>query len=164
VSVQIVRPGALPASFGALRDAAKAEGYDFLDRLGARWDGQAYLDDGDASVFGVFADGILIAIGAQTFDEHDPAPDRRRMRHFYVRPDARRSGVGRALAGALIQQAFALAPRLHLRATHDLSRSFWEAMGFARVAHLTRTHALERDAEAFPAPRPPAMLRRPAEQ
>lgn len=145
MSAQIVRMGALPESFGALRDVAKAEGYNFLDRLGARWDGEAYLSDRDASVFGVFGAADLIAIGAQTADEYDPHPRHRRIRHFYVRPDMRRGGVGRTLAAALIQQAFSLAPRLHLRATHDLSRAFWDAVGFARVEHATRTHELARD-------------------
>ena len=144
MSAQIVRLQDLDERFEGLRTTAKAEGYDFLDRLGARWDGNAYVDDHDASVFGVFHAGDLVAIGAQTVDEYEPHPDHRRIRHFYVRPDMRRAGVGRALAGALIQQALSLAPRLHLRATHDLSRSFWDAMGFARVDHPTRSHELVR--------------------
>jgi GNAT superfamily N-acetyltransferase len=142
---QIVRCGeALPESFPRLQATAKAEGYDFLDRLAVRWRGGAYLDDRDASVFCTFADDAVIAIGAQTFDEYEPSRERRRIRHFYVRPDMRRAGMGRALAGALIQQAFALAPVLALRATHDLSRVFWDAMGFSRVDHPTRSHEMRR--------------------
>lgn len=142
--IQVVRLDPLPDSFGALRAAAKAEGYDFLDRLGVRWRDGMYLDDGDACVLGVFEGGDLVAVGAQTADEYDPQPDHRRIRHFYVHPEMRRAGVGRALAGALIQQAFALAPRLHLRATHDLSRAFWDAMGFARVDRPDRSHEMRR--------------------
>jgi GNAT superfamily N-acetyltransferase len=143
---QVVRcANALPESFAALNAVAKAEGYDFLDRLGARWRDGAYLGDGDACVLACFADDRVIAIGAQTVDEYDPHPDHRRIRHFYVHPDMRRGGVGRTLAGALIQQTFELAPRLHLRATHALSTAFWDAMGFARVDHPTRTHVLRRD-------------------
>lgn len=143
--MQVVRLGALPDSFHALREVAKIEGFDFLDRLDARWRDGAYLGDCDASAFGVFVADDLIAVGAQTADEYEPHPDRRRIRHFYVRPEMRRDGVGRALAGALIQQAFTLAPVIALRATHDLSRAFWDAMGFARVEHATRTHELVRD-------------------
>jgi GNAT superfamily N-acetyltransferase len=72
------------------------------------------------------------------------AKDRRRLRHFYVHPDWRRGGVGRTLAGALAQQGLALAPTITLRATHDVSRAFWEAMGFSRVTHPTRSHELRR--------------------
>lgn len=142
---QVVRcGGVLPETFPQLQAAAKAEGFDFLDRLAARWNGDAYLQDRDASVFCVFADDDVVAIGAQTFDEYEPSPERRRIRHFYVRPDLRRAGVGRALAGALVQQAFALAPVLTLRATHDVSRAFWEAVGFVRVQHSTRSHEMRR--------------------
>lgn len=142
---QVVRlAAALPESFAKLNAAARAEGYDFLDRLAKNWRDGAYLGDTDASVFGVFAEGDLIAIGAQTADEYDPAPDHRRLRHFYVHPDARRTGVGRTLAGALILEAFQHAPHLHLRATQDLSRAFWDAMGFERVDRPDRSHKLVR--------------------
>lgn len=141
----IVRCGdALPDSFPALAAVAKAEGYDFLDRLVARWREGAYLEDRDASVLAAFADDQVIAIGTQTFDEYEPHPDHRRLRHFYVHRDHRRAGIGRTLAGALIQEAFQHAPRLHLRATHALSTAFWDAMGFARVDHPTRSHELRR--------------------
>ena len=93
----------------------------------------------------VFSDGALTAIGAQTFDEYDPSPDHRRIRHFYVAPASRRAGVGRALAGALIQEALHLAPYVHLRATHAVSTAFWDAMGFARTPdRADRTHRLAR--------------------
>lgn len=142
---QVVRLGAeLPPSFAALQARAKAEGYDFLDRLAKNWRDGAYLGDADASVFGIFGLGDLVAIGAQTADEYDPSPDHRRLRHFYVHPEARRNGIGRALAGALIKEAFQLAPYLHLRATHDLSRAFWDAMGFERVDRPDRSHRLVR--------------------
>lgn len=142
---QVVRIGAeLPESFDALAQAARAEGYAFLDRLAARWRDGVYDVDADASVFGIYGLGDLVAIGAQTFDEYDPSPDHRRLRHFYVHPDARRSGIGTTLAGTLIQEAFQLAPLLHLRATHDASRAFWEATGFERVDRPDRSHRLVR--------------------
>jgi len=139
----------LPESFAALDAAARAEGYDFLARLARNWRDGAYLGDADASVFGVYGPnnlegGDLVAVGAQTADEYDPAPDHRRLRHFYVHPDARRRGVGTTLAGTLIQEAFQIAPLLHLRATHDLSRAFWDSLGFERVDRPDRSHRLVR--------------------
>lgn len=141
----LTKIGALPASFTALRDAAELEGYAFVRRLGDRWDGVRYQDDVLATVWGAFEDDALIAIAAQTFDEYDPSPLHRRIRHFYVRPDRRRGGVGRALAAQLIADAHALAPLLHLRATHPLSMAFWDSIGFSRVEQREdRTHALVR--------------------
>ncbi|MEZ5957499.1 MAG: GNAT family N-acetyltransferase [Hyphomonadaceae bacterium] len=133
----------MPASFAALRETAEREGYDFLRRLGDRWDGERYLSDELATVWGAVADGELVAIGAQTYDEYDPSPLHRRIRHFYVRPDRRRGGLGRVVARCLITDAHALAPLLHLRATHALSTAFWDRVGFARVdGREDRTHVL----------------------
>jgi len=146
VSVQVIRIGdALPESFAALADTARAEGYNFLDRLRVRWRDGAYLNDRVASVFAVFTEDRFMAIGAQTANDYAPSPAHRRMRHFYVHPEHRRSGIGRALAGALIQDAFQLAPILRLRATHDLSRAFWNDMGFAGADAPDCSHVLRRD-------------------
>ncbi|MDZ4777588.1 MAG: GNAT family N-acetyltransferase [Alphaproteobacteria bacterium] len=134
----------LPESFAALDATARAEGYDFLARLARNWRDGAYLGDADASVFGVYGEGDLVAVGAQTADEYDPSPDHRRIRHFYVHPDTRRSGIGTTLAGTLIQEAFQLAPLLHLRATHVLSGAFWDSLGFERVDRPDRSHRLVR--------------------
>jgi ribosomal protein S18 acetylase RimI-like enzyme len=139
--ITITRIGAdLPEGFGALEEEARAEGFAFVARLRERWRGDAYDADEAACVLAANFDGELAAVGAQTYDEYDPAPEHRRIRHFYVAPRYRRRRVGRALADALTEEAFRLAPRLHLRATHDLSRTFWDAMGFVRVAREDRTH------------------------
>src|SRR5512147_953915 len=97
----IAQIAALPAGFERLRASAEAEGFAFLTRLATRWHGGRYEDDTLATVSVVLEGNELIAIGAQTFDEYDPAPQNRRIRHFYVHPSRRRSGCGRALAGAL---------------------------------------------------------------
>lgn len=152
MSFALTKIGPMPADFAALREAAEREGYRFLQRLGDRWDGERYRDDELATVWGAVEDGALIAIGAQTYDEYDPSPLHRRIRHFYVRPDHRRGGVGRAVAMQLIADAHVLAPLLHLRATHALSMAFWDNVGFARVAgREDRTHALMRRYTTRPA-------------
>jgi GNAT superfamily N-acetyltransferase len=146
MNFELRRLGPLPADFPALAETAKLEGYDFVSRLGARWDGARYMDDMVATVWGAFAGDALIAIGAQTHDEYDPSPLHRRIRHFYVRSDHRRDGVGRALAAKLIDDAHALAPFLRLRATRVHSAAFWDSVGFTRVAaREDRTHELNRD-------------------
>jgi GNAT superfamily N-acetyltransferase len=135
----------LPADFPALAETAKQEGYDFVRRLGARWDGARYMDDSKATVWGAFAGDALVAIGAQTHDEYDPSPLHRRIRHFYVHADYRRVGMGRAIAAKLIEDAHALAPFLHLRATRARSAAFWDSVGFSRVTgREDRTHEFVR--------------------
>ncbi|MFT3728455.1 MAG: GNAT family N-acetyltransferase [Terricaulis sp.] len=142
----ISRAGAdLPEGYELLRQIASDEGYNFVARLGARWRVGVYDIDDRATVRYAHNEGALIAIGAQTFDEYDPGPDQRRIRHFYVTSAARRGGVGRALANTLIQDAFAIAPKLTLRATYDRSKAFWESIGFTPVSNREdRTHEMLR--------------------
>lgn len=141
MDIRIARVEAeMPAGFEALRAAASAEGFGFLDRLAVHWRAGAYDGDARACVLGAWLGDELAAIGAQTPDDYDPHPQHRRLRHFYVAPQWRHSGVGRALAAALTADAFSVAPRLHLRATHAVSMVFWDAMGFVRVARPDRTH------------------------
>jgi predicted acetyltransferase len=143
MSFELRRLGPLPADFPALAEAARQEGFDFVHRLGARWDGARYMDDALATVCGEFAGDKLIAIGAQTHDEYDPSPLHRRIRHFYVCAYHRRSGIGRALAWKLIEDAHAIAPVLHVRATRVHSAAFWDSVGFSRVdGREDRTHVL----------------------
>ncbi len=92
-----------------------------------------------------FAPGVLGAVGALTPDPYDPAADLLRIRHVYVRPGFRRCGVGRQLAGALVQQGSALAPRLSLRAADAPAAAFWEAVGFRPDSGgIRRSHLFER--------------------
>ncbi len=146
-NLQIVRLGeALPDDFPVLQAEAAAEGYRFVEGILEEWDAGRY-EDGDERnmLLTVYREGILAAIGAVTPDPYDPAPDLLRLRHVYVRPEHRRGGVGRVLASALIQQGFALAPRLSLNAADAGAAAFWEAMGFRPDTGGTRrTHLLTR--------------------
>lgn len=146
-NLQIVRIGeALPDDLPALRDEAAAEGYRFVEGILEEWDAGRYAgEDERNTLLAVYREGVLAAIGAVTPDPYDPAPDLLRIRHVYVRPGCRREGVGRVLAGALIQQGLALAPRLSLNAADAGASTFWEAMGFRPDRGGTRrSHLLER--------------------
>lgn len=146
-SLQIVRVGdALPDDLPKLQDEAAAEGYRFVEGILEEWDAGRYAgEDERNTLLAVYREGVLAAIGAVTPDPYDPAPDLLRLRHVYVRPDNRREGVGRVLAGALIQQGLALAPRLSLNAADAGASAFWEAMGFSPDrCGIRRTHLLTR--------------------
>lgn len=145
--VQIVRVvEALPEGFDDLRRQAGMEGYGFLDRMAEEVSRDDYGGQAELPVlFAALSGGDLAAVGALNADPYDPAPDLVRLRHVYVAPAFRRSGVGRSLATALIQQGFALAERLSLRAADERAAAFWEAAGFSRDENGTeRTHILAR--------------------
>ena len=147
VNLQIVRLSeALPDDLPALQAEAAAEGYRFVEGILEEWDAGRYEGGDDRNaLFALFREGMLAAVGAVTPDPYDPAPDLLRIRHVYVRPEHRRGGFGRALASALIQQGFALAPRLSLNAADAGASAFWEAIGFQSDNGGTRrTHLLTR--------------------
>ncbi|MGX1790685.1 N-acetyltransferase family protein [Bosea sp. NPDC055332] len=146
-NLQIVRVSeALPDDLPALQNEAAAEGYRFVEGVLEEWDAGRYaVEDERNTLLAVYRDGILAAIGALTPDPYDPASDLLRVRHVYVRLGNRREGVGRFLAGALIQQGLALAPRLSLNAADAGASAFWEAMGFRPDTGGTRrSHLLTR--------------------
>ncbi len=153
MSVQIVRVvDALPEDFERLRAEAEAEGFGHVERLAREWASAEQRFDGEGeALFAAFVDGELAGVGAVSREHLDPGLGAMRMRRCYVRPAFRRQGVGRTLAGAMVQQGFACARVLTVNAGTPDAPAFWTAMGFAPDARNGRTHVLE-DA---PAPRPP---------
>ncbi len=143
--VQIVRIfEGLPEAVEALTDEARAEGFHHIGAMALDWASGAmrYDREGEA-LFAAFVDGELAAVGGVTLEEMDPALSHaRRMRRLYVRPAHRRRGVGRTLAGAMIQQGFACASVLTVNAGTPDAPAFWEALGFESDARAGHTHVL----------------------
>ena len=127
--MQVVRlQDGLPGDFDRLRAAAAAEGWRHMDRLSAEV-------AAGAPVFAVREGGGLAGIGGLT---QEPSPDdgapALRLRRLYVHPDARRRGVGRTLASALIQEGLDSARRLTVHTDDAHAEAFWRAQGFALVS------------------------------
>ena len=132
----------LPEGFETLRSEARAEGYNFVERLATEWaSGEAKFDRPDEALLVAHIDGELAAIGGLT---NDPAiPEALRMRRVYVRARYRRFGVGRRLAAALLEHA-AQADRAVVVNAAPGSAPFWEALGFVSDERAGHTHTLER--------------------
>lgn len=142
--LQIVRVvEALPDGFEALLADARTEGVRNMALLADEWASGAERFDGQgAALFAAFVEGELAGVGGVTAEKAEPAM---RMRRLYVRPRFRRSGVGRALAGAMVQQGFEAADVLTVNArASDAAGPFWEALGFRLVDAPGYTHRLER--------------------
>jgi GNAT superfamily N-acetyltransferase len=142
--MQIVRViEALPEGFDALLADALAEGVNNMALLAAQWaDGDERFDGPDEGLFAGLVGGEMAGVGGVTRETGAGEPAMR-MRRLYVRPAFRRSGLGRTLAGAMMQQGFAAAPLLtaNARAT-PAAPPFWEAMGFAPADRPGFTHWL----------------------
>lgn len=133
----------LPDGFDVILQAAASEGVRNMAMLAAQWaSGEQRFDDPGA-LFAALIDGDLAGVGGVTLEVGAGEPAMR-MRRLFVLPMFRRFGVGRRLAGAMMQQGFQAAPLLTVNAAaSEAAGPFWEAMGFARTdAAPGATHAL----------------------
>ena len=73
----------LPADFDTIRAEARAEGYQFLDRLANDWASGAMRFNRPGEVLlTAYSEGVIAAIGGITIDPI--VPDALRMRRFYA--------------------------------------------------------------------------------
>ncbi len=144
--LQIVRVSEdLPEGFDVLRAEAVREGYRHMARLADDWaSGSERFDKAGEALFAAYIEGELAGVGGVTREPTDPEGDVMRARRLYVLPRFRGTGAGRALVGAIVQQAFAEASRCTVHAGRD-APEFWDAMGFARTNAPGLTHELRRD-------------------
>lgn len=130
--------GELPADFETMRAESRAEGYAFLDQLANDWaSGATRFDRPGEALLAAYSDGVLAAIGGITIDPIVPTV--LRMRRFYVRGVFRRTGIGRAIAQALLERAPRSVRVVTLNAAVESIR-FWEALGFVPQARDGHTH------------------------
>ena len=80
----------IPSGFAEMLAESQAEGYRFLERLGADWAANiTRFDRAGEALLAAYSDGVLAGIGGLTIDP--TVPDASRMRRFYVRAAYRRS-------------------------------------------------------------------------
>lgn len=134
----------LPDGFELLRHAADGEAYNMLATLAREWASGENRFDGPGEALVAAHDGVALAgMGAMT---RDPYLDGSlRMRRFYVSARARRRGIGRALAHALLNRPETAGRRITLNAPHAEAARFWESLGFIRDERDGHTHVLARD-------------------
>jgi len=131
----------LPEDLPELRAEALHEGFRHLERLCGEWSaGTCRFDRDGEALLVAFRTGELAGIGGMSLEPADHTASR--MRRFYVRADHRQQGIGRALAGALIQEASHAGRAMTVNATNPASAGFWEAMGFRRDQRCGWTHRL----------------------
>lgn len=112
---------------------SEAEGHRFVRR---------YFDVPVALVLAAFDASSLL--GVCGLDPDPYANDRNvgRVRHLYVRPGARRKGVGRLLVESIIARARDRYSLLTLRTDNAEADAFYRALGFtARSDLASTTHA-----------------------
>jgi GNAT superfamily N-acetyltransferase len=135
-----------PIGFAQLRAEAQAERFKHIERLAEEWEGhtQRFQLDGEA-LFAALLDDRLCAIGGLTHDPVLPSRVALRVRRFYVRPEGRRKGVGRALLRRITQHGLRHAPTVVVNARTPAAKAFFEACGFTPVEEDGFTHHLGRE-------------------
>lgn len=140
---QIVRViDELPEGFDTLLADARAEGVRNMSLLAEEWASATERFDGPGdALFAALVGGELAGVGGVTAEKAERAM---RMRRLYVRPGFRRSGVGRALAGTMMQQGLQTSSVLTVNArASEAAGPFWEKLGFRPVDASGYTHRLE---------------------
>jgi len=122
---------------------SEREGFRFLARLRQEFDdGTNRFDAPGEALLGCRRGAELEAVGGLNRDPWSPEPRAGRLRHLYVSPASRRSGVGRMLIDALVAAARPHFRVLLLRTDTPAAARFYEALGFAPVSSPHATHRL----------------------
>ena len=142
--LRICRISPYEVNLAPLNREATREGFRFLDRLLDDWtSGQNRFEKSGEELLGVYATEQLIAVGGLNHEPYEPAPRTARLRHLYVHPAYRRTGVGKTVVRHLLNRAGGAFDEVRLRTDNPAAAAFYEALGFKRVSLSTATHLLK---------------------
>jgi GNAT superfamily N-acetyltransferase len=114
-----------------LLEASTAEGFRFVERLVREWEaGHTRFDQPGELLLAAYDGESLVAIGGLMPDPYTGDPTLGRLRHIYVRPDARRQGIGRRLVDLLERRAEGTYRALVLRTDTATAARFYEQLGY----------------------------------
>jgi GNAT superfamily N-acetyltransferase len=140
--------------FARLAEAARGEGHRFLDRMANDWHAgtNRFAKPGEC-VLGAWVGATLAGVIGRNIDPHSADPTVGRLRHLYVRPDFRGSGIGASLVKAALAGAeahFRLI-RVRMGPGNERAAAMYLALGFSRLAgDPFATHMLSLRPDASP--------------
>lgn len=139
--LRIIEVGELPSDIGVLLEASVEEGFDFVERLVRFWeDGSNRFDRPGEILIQVRSGPALVAVGGLNVDPYLDDSSVGRIRHVYVLPSARGSGVGSLLIRSLLEHGSGRFSRIRLRVGTPDGGPFYEALGFAATDEDNATH------------------------
>ena len=124
-----------------LAEAARAEGFEFLDRLIREWvSGANRFEGANEALYGTFVGDTLVGTAGLTFQR----PGLGRVRRVYVRSDFRRKGVARRLMAEVLAFARAHYPEVALYTGTVEAARLYEGMAFVPESPGGMDHATHR--------------------
>lgn len=126
-----------------LANEARREGFTHIDRLIENWrSGANRFDRPGETLLAAWSTSNIIAVGGLNIDPYLNDPGIGRVRHLYVLPEQRRTGVGRLLVGELLKCARGCFDIVRVRAAKGDAPFFYDAVGFERVEEPNASHIL----------------------
>lgn len=127
-----------------LRELATAEGYSFVERAELEWlSGANRFDKHGEGFFMAHIGDTSVGMCGLNSDPYLEDGRVGRLRHLYVAPEARRSGVGQRLVSSCLDLAQGRFDRVRLRTFEADGSRLYETMGFQRVEEPHATHSLD---------------------
>ncbi|HEY9126885.1 MAG TPA: GNAT family N-acetyltransferase [Acidobacteriaceae bacterium] len=124
-----------------LQKEARAEGYDFLERLLDEWASGANRFDRPGEVLmGCFSHRELIGMGGLTIDPYAGSSHVGRIRRVYIRAEWRNRGAGGMLVRKLVEKAREGFRCVRLRAENTDAARLYERLGFEPILDPHATH------------------------
>jgi ribosomal protein S18 acetylase RimI-like enzyme len=114
-----------------------------MDRLEREWaDGSNRFGHAGECLLGLFEGATLIAVGGVSRDPYVGDHSTGRIRHVYVRPKWRRTGLATRLMRELMSRRAPAFTRVRLRTHNPAARRLYEGLGFQPVEETDATHVL----------------------
>jgi len=140
VTIKVLGELESPAFLRLHRDAID-DGFGALDRLVDDYrDGANRFELPGEILLSAWASDDLVGVCGLNVDPYTDRDQTGRIRRLYVRRDARRRGIGRALVAAVESAAQANFNLLRLRTDDPNSAAFYVAQGYAEVDDPSASH------------------------
>lgn len=132
------------ADFETLVHTSEEEGYGFLRRMSDEWASGALKFSRPGECVAIVREGSrVLGVGGLCLDPYLRAGSVGRLRHMYVHPAHRSSGLGARILGFVLRDWNESFSRIRLRAANDASARFYESHGFVlTVDEDNCTHVL----------------------
>ena len=142
---EIVRHvGTARPQIDGLRESAKTEQIDFVERCFAEWTSSEnqFNARGEGFWLAITSFGQVVGMVGLNIDPYLKSSRVGRLRHLYVHPSHRDGGLGTELVSTAMRSALYHFKKVRLRTPGERADNFYDNYGFERSSSDTATHEL----------------------